>query len=117
MIAVMQAASDGKEIEYRNNDQLSNGWKPCPQPSWNWIHCEYRVKPEPKLRPYANAQEFLSAMKEHGPCIYSDGLYNIVLQFDDYRVMIGKIHLADLSFGDLLECTWQDGTPCGVVEE
>ena len=41
MIAVMQAAVDGKEIEYK----VYSGWVSAPHPAWNWALFEYRVKP------------------------------------------------------------------------
>ena len=46
-IAVMQAAIDGKAIEYRPPDYKD--WHTLTHPSWNWERCEYRVKPEPKV--------------------------------------------------------------------
>jgi hypothetical protein len=47
MIAVMQAAVDGKQIEWR--EALSRqGWRPATEPWWNWSEFEYRVKPEPR---------------------------------------------------------------------
>lgn len=115
MISVMQAAQEGRKIEYRHNDQLSNGWKPCPQPSWNWIHFEYRVKPEPQLRPYVNAKEFLAAMKEHGPYVYRNGFYSIVGIIDDNGVKVDNAHIPYIHLLSL-DYQWQDGTPIGVVE-
>lgn len=111
MLFVMQAAQEGKAIECRSLD--SENWAELVHPQWNWEECEYRVNPLPKVRPYANAQEFLAAMKEHGPYIYNNGYYDIVLQFGGYGVMIGK---TDLTYSKLLEYQWQDGTPCGIVE-
>lgn len=46
-IAVMQAAADGKDIEYRN---ISAGlWAPASTPQWNWTSKDYRVKPAEPL--------------------------------------------------------------------
>jgi len=55
MIAVMQAAIDGKPIQYRRKGDID--WKVA-SPHWNWDGCEYRVKPEPKYRPFRDAAEF-----------------------------------------------------------
>lgn len=44
MIAVMQAAEEGKSIQRRNRDLEQ--WEDC-LPAWNWYNCEYRVKIEP----------------------------------------------------------------------
>lgn len=111
MIAVMQAAQEGKKIECRR--LTSENWIELIHPHWDWEDCEYRVKPETKVRPYANAKEFLEAKKEHGPYVYQNGVYDIVSQIHNYGVMIDK---ADVSYRKLLEYQWQDGTPCGVQE-
>ena len=47
-IEVMQAALDGKEIEYKNC--ASNKWNKCSEPEMNfeyWGCGDYRIKPEP----------------------------------------------------------------------
>ena len=49
MIAVMQAARDGKQIEWRRHS--GGDWEQT-TPVWNWNVCDYRIKPEPKLRPW-----------------------------------------------------------------
>lgn len=48
MIAVLQAAKEGKSIQFKNH--LSNGWTTCgtTMPCWNFDSNEYRVKPEPR---------------------------------------------------------------------
>ena len=44
MIAVLQAAKEGKTIQ----DSLSNdAWYDNPDPTWNFQQLKYRVKPEP----------------------------------------------------------------------
>jgi len=44
-IEVMQAALDGKEIEYKNN---GGKWYPCQIQAFDSWHCgDYRIKPEP----------------------------------------------------------------------
>jgi len=53
MIAVMQAAEEGKEIESARLPNCDEGstmcWDLDRRPFWNWLHEDYRVKPaEPK---------------------------------------------------------------------
>lgn len=67
-IAVMQAALEGAEIEWRSRSLArgSDRWHPPVEASggkilWNWIGCEYRVKPEP--------DPFAAFMAEHYPDI------------------------------------------------
>ena len=44
-IAVMQAYLDGKPIEMRNRDLMSQ-WLSADTSKWNWFNWEYRVKRE-----------------------------------------------------------------------
>lgn len=44
-IAVMQAYTDGAEIEFR---EPSGKWHDC-EPSWDWQRFDYRVKPTAKF--------------------------------------------------------------------
>lgn len=47
MVAVLQAAREGKDIQVRGN----NGWSDIPVPAWNFGRYDYRIKPESrKLR-------------------------------------------------------------------
>jgi len=48
-IAVMQAAKDGKTIEYKPNN--STLWYELANQKWNWEQYDYRVKPVLKLVP------------------------------------------------------------------
>lgn len=49
MIAVMQAAKEGKKIESKRNllTDPSSKWSDCDNPWWDWVHNDYRVKDEP----------------------------------------------------------------------
>lgn len=133
MISVMQAYADGKKIEYK----LSNGdcypWRTTNEPDWEWRSYDYRVKPEPpkkKIVPYESAEEFLAAMKEHGPFIKlhckSDGWfsYMAVLNIDNDKTAWLNNHDCGsedgTTFDELTDerYTWQDGTRVGKeVEE
>lgn len=46
-IEVMQAADDGKEIEYQNDARGSWHGFDGELPLWNWGSTDYRTKPEP----------------------------------------------------------------------
>ena len=51
MIAVMQAAKEGKAIQRRPHHYPDTDvcWKDAPEPSWDWSTFDYRVKPaEPR---------------------------------------------------------------------
>lgn len=115
MIAVMQAYADGKKIEigYRGS-----GWTDVEEPSWDWINYDYRIKPEPKYRPYENAEEFLADWRKHGGLIKTkDNIrYVFLTTFDRYRV--GN-DIMSITYGSLFKgYVWDDdGSVCGKLKE
>ena len=50
MIAVMQAAKEGKAIQsrYHQHPAIGEFWRDAHTPHWNWTAFDYRVKPEPR---------------------------------------------------------------------
>ena len=121
-IAVMQAYVDGKQIQVESSDSK---WADVPEPSWS-INGNYRSKPEPKYRPFKDAEECWQEMLKHQPFGWikgkEDGHYSMVTTVDA-AAGEGKKHI-DIS-GDYLcsldetmSCyTFADGAPFGVKEE
>lgn len=112
-IRVMQAYLDGKEIQYRTHS--NEIWYDAENPAWDWSNHEYRIKPENKLVPYDCANEFLEAMKEHGPYIKdNNGVFKLPLVVGKATVVVGE----DLpTYGELAKnYWWQDGSPCGIMQ-
>lgn len=114
-IAVMQAYEDGKTIQQDYHGE----WVDIDVPEWNWATSDYRVMPEPKLRPYKDAAEFLQAQKEHGLYIeIEQGMYIIPLNIStENRSVLVAYGKSPLTFSELVDKKWQDGTPCGIIEE
>lgn len=123
---VLKAYSDGKKLQIKSKTESSE-WSDVNELGLNYIDFEYRIKPEPKLRPYKDAVEFLYAQKEHGPFIKSClgktcAYYSIRVVHPgcegitfSYAISAGD---REVSYQQLLdEMYWQDGHPCGVVEE
>lgn len=125
---VLKAYSEGKVIEYRVWSSFGfygewDEWNGCSafnQLTSEGKSIEYRIKPEPALRPYANAQEFLKAMKEHGPYYRQ-----IDMEDTNFFMMPGSVTNVGFYTYNGLVCNyedfckmyeWQDGSPCGVEE-
>ena len=124
-IKVMQAFVEGKQIQYKDSD---GNWKDVNDPMWSSVN-EYRIKPESKYRPFANAEECWREMQKHQPfgwikktcghCnflhimeLYSTGiLINNVDSFGSFRNLIKTYD------SDFAETTFADGTPFGIKEE
>ena len=122
LLPIIQAFAKGKDIEYRTKG-FNEDWKKVTQiPALSFKSFEYRIKPEPKYRPFKNAEECLKEMSKHTPFglikkNVSKAFYCIG-SFDINNIYIGTtqgIH----SYADSLEnFKFADGTPFGVkVEE
>ena len=70
---ILQAFAEGKVIECRTKPSaLSKSWQDMNE--WTemkeleyWNNIEYRIKPEPKYRPFKDAEECWKEMKKHQP--------------------------------------------------
>lgn len=119
-IAVMQAYVDGKQIQGKCSD---GKWADVPEPSWS-INGNFRVKPEPKYRPFKDADECWQEMLKHQPFGWlkhkdDDELYYI-LKITDSRISMIDV-CEEVAFYDYNETfkqyTFADGAPFGVKEE
>lgn len=116
-IAVMQAYVDGKQIQGMCSD---GKWVDVPEPSWS-INDNFRVKPEPKFRPFKDAVECWQEMLKHEPFgwIKCRGCYfNIVAVTDVYAYLSEADGSAILlaSKNSYNDNTFADGAPFGVKE-
>lgn len=63
-IKVMQAYVDGKKIQWAYDS--TDIWYDTDYPQWK-PDIDYRIKPEPKYRPFANVEECWQEMLKHAP--------------------------------------------------
>lgn len=114
-IAVMTAYAEGKEVEFLSE---IGRWLPASNPLWNWETTIYRVKPEPKYRPYANAEECYKDVVKHGGWVKNtSGQYiNVIAVFERSMAYADNISLRYEKACS--HWVWaDDATPCGVLEE
>ena len=131
LLPIIQAFAEGKTIQYYSTH---------PTPHWEDIlsnervdfsknSSKYRIKPEPKYRPFKDAEECWQEMQKHQPfgwikktcghCnflhimeLYSTGiLINNVDNFGSFRNLIKTY---DFAFAETI---FADGTPFGIKEE
>lgn len=121
MISIMQAFSEGKQIEFCEKGK--DEWSVVLAPSWNWRDFDYRIKPEPKFRPYTF--EELQAEIAKGKIVVKqvnlkgiNRILTITQVMDDYD-KASKIQLSDLkqiSYERFMnDYQWLDGSLCGVL--
>lgn len=115
-IKVMQAFVNGKTIEERRISFDHTEWVDNNNPEWRWDKFDYRIKPEPKYRPFKDAEECWKEMQKHQPfgwVKYKEDKY-LITEVSETIVKIGKNYL----FQQAKEVfTFADGTPFGIIEE
>lgn len=124
---IMQAFAEGRVIECRTKPSaiegtdVPNDWTEMKEIEF-WNNIEYRIKPEVKFRPFANAEECWEEMMKHQPFGWvklkdtESGYY--MLKGIASQVVIG-FNETPLSYKKVFEdYTFANGTPFGVkIEE
>ena len=123
---ILQAYTEGKAIECRTkpgiiSNIVPNKWTETKEIGfWNGI--EYRIKPEPKYRPFANAEECWVEMQKHQPFGWlkskDDRHLTLITVVDNDKMMALNGRVGWDFFGMMNNYVFADGTPFGVkVEE
>ena len=122
-IEVMQAYVEGKKIQVKACG--ASEWRDCIlEPEWDWVSCEYRVKPEEQYRPYKDYHEMVDDFCERfGVNCHAYEMPMIwVKQKATGTMRLLKTFSHDTEAGTLIRmfdaCTYLDGSPVGKkVEE
>lgn len=129
---ILQAFAEGKTIETRrkpttdNNGVTKDGWFEFND--WTemkeleyWVNVEYRIKPEPKYRPFKDAEECWKEMLKHQPfgwLISQNGeVSSLIISIDNEGLIIGDRNngvMAFITATDLFKIKFADGTPFGI---
>lgn len=107
-IKVMRAYLEGAIIQIRGNS--IDDWTDCdPNPEWDWMHYQYRIKPKANYRACKNARELYNLIQEHGSWI--------VKKFEDTFMQISLIN--DMTPYQLWfdNYTFADGSPIGIRDD
>ena len=116
LLPIIQAFAEGKVIEIFD-DEI--GWVKKENPKFNLNPDFYRIKPEPKYRPFKTHGECWQEMHQHpdfGWVLAKDSkiMYHI------YVVGIGYVLIDGMSISfpeTFAEYEFTDGTPFGIKEE
>ena len=123
LLPIMQAFAEGKTIEYRES---GGAWKVAHTPTWSSC-LFYRIKPEPRYRPFKTQEECWQEMLNHQPfgwlkskkngsfcCIgevsWSDAFRDVHITYSTNE------SLAHSTISVFNEYTFADGTPFGIRE-
>ena len=115
---LIQAYSEGKTIEYL----ITEGeWNELEEPGFCYDASLYRIKSEPKYRPFRTTEECFEEMKKHEPfgwVVNKAGVYTFICGVRRDAILFSLEPTASLDFQKaLLRCTFADGTPFGIVED
>lgn len=118
MLPIIQAFAEGKAIEIRHRD--------APWVETNRIKesifddYQYRIKPEPKYRPFKDVEECWQEMQKHQPFGW------LREKGRNVRTQIGFIHTEGIqgtsggssNYKAFFDCfSFADGAPFGILEE
>lgn len=106
LLPIIQAFAEGKTIQVQEDIDwcyLGN------DADFNLNPSRYRIKPSPKYRPFANAEECWQEMQKHQPFGW--------VKTDEGYEQIWHVNKGDDFNATLKTCTFADGTPFGIKEE
>ena len=129
LLPIIKAFAEGKTIQYKNKVNLE--WEETDCPIWA-KESKYRVKPEPKYRPFKSREECWKEMLKH----YKFGwIYNkyeninyCIINVQEDRIELPPIeksyskelendyYLFNVALKEF-EYTFADGTPFGIKED
>lgn len=125
---ILQAFAEGRVIECRTKPSavkgtsVPNDWTEINEIEY-WNNVEYRVNPEPKYRPFKDAEECWTEMQKHQPFGWvmskKDKHYCLITSINDNNCRVYISGGNCFSSNTAMELyTFADGTPFGVkVEE
>lgn len=117
LLPIIQAFAEGKTIEFRNKSFKE--WTEINNPSFDPTITNYRIKPEPKYRPFKDAKECWQEMQKHQPFGWikaSHGKF-LIIGFKNNVIAFGiKDNWQDYNY-IFKSYTFADGTPFGIKEE
>lgn len=122
----IKAFGEGRIIEFSSITDVSKAWREVTDFPIGMIkNFKFRIKPEPKYRPFANAEECWAEMLKHYPFGWvksqTGEVNSLIILIDNEGLVIGDRNNGVMGFftaTDLFKIKFADGTPFGVkVEE
>lgn len=126
---ILQAFAEGKVIECRTKPSvLSKSWQDMN--NWTeikefvfWNNTEYRIKPEPKYRPFKDAKECWQEMQKHQPFGWTrdndNDIYDMITRVTNSGILFAGSYFNEIATYDFSydRVTFADGTPLGIRED
>ena len=117
LLPIIKAFSEGKCVETKT----SSGWISIENMGFVGNPLQYRIKPEPKYRPFKNAEECWQEMQKHEPFGWvkckedgSLGLITLIISEENIDInCIGGFNSDKI----MKRFTFDDGAVFGILEE
>ena len=114
LLPIIQAFAEGKCVETKTG----SGWINMENMSFAGNPLQYRIKPEPKYRPFANAEECWKEMQKHQPFAWvkekHSDRYSLITEVNGLSI---KVKEGCLFTDSVKYYTFSDGFPFGVKVE
>lgn len=120
LLPIIQAFTEGKTIQIRKHGEESYYDSTNSKLNFDLGYYSYRVKPEPKCRPFKNVDECWQEMLKHQPFGW------LREKGRNVRTQIGFIHTEGIqgtsggssNYKAFFDCfSFADGAPFGILEE
>lgn len=120
LLPIIQAFAEGKTIQIRKHGEESYYDSTNSKLNFDLGYYSYRVKPEPKCRPFKNADECWQEMLKHQPFGW------LREKKRNVRTQIGFMHTEGIqgtsggssNYKAFFDCfSFADGAPFGILEE
>ena len=114
LLPIIQAFAEGKAIQQTDGYD----WYDLDYPDFMANGSSYRIKPETKYRPFANAEECWTEMLKHQPFAWvkekHSDRYSLITEVNGLSI---KVKEGCLFTDSVKYYTFADGTPFGMKEE
>lgn len=119
LLPIIQAYAEGKSIEFSSITDVSKAWREVADFPLGMIDkFKFRIKPEPKYRPFANAEECWAEMQKHQPFGWvktkDKGIRLCIIGLNQKSAFTQVGHKYDEALDEFI---FADGVPFGVKVE
>ena len=125
LLPIIQAFAEGKTIQYRHKGRST--WYDLDSGQFNCDMYYYRIKPEPKYRPFKTKEECWNEMLKHQPFGWVIGKIYANFHHIDFVYSCNPNNGYGVRLSNNATCTnfehmfkdykFADGTPFGIKEE
>lgn len=117
LLPIIQAWAEGKNIQFLSDDE----WHDINQADFTCYPDKYRIKPEPKYRPFRTQEECWKEMHKHldfGWIRYGDFICTIQTIAPDGIAISDGLETNNFDFKEcLMNTKFIDDTPFGIKEQ